>query len=172
METLKDQPCPICMDKKGLTLTQDDTEVPYFGKVFVFSMSCTKCKYHKADIEVEAQREGAKYTLEVARKEDLKIRVIRSSEGSIDIPRVGSLEPGENAEGFVSNVEGVLQRFQKQIEHLRDSAEDIKDKKKAKNLLKKLQKVLWGEESITISVKDKSGNSAIVSDKAKIDKIK
>ncbi len=90
----------------------------------------------------------------------------------MDIPRIGSIEPGENAEGFVSNVEGVLQRFQKQVEHLRDSADDIKDRKKAKNLLKKIQKVLWGEESITISIKDKSGNSAIVSDKAKVEKVK
>ena len=162
----------MCMDKKGLTLTQDETEVPYFGKVFVFSMSCSKCKYSKSDIEVEKQREGAKYTFEVASKEDLKVRVIRSSEGSVDIPRIGSIEPGENAEGFVSNVEGVLQRFQKQVEHLRDSADDIKDRKKAKNLLKKIQKVLWGEESITISIKDKSGNSAIVSDKAKVEKVK
>jgi zinc finger protein len=79
---------------------------------------------------------------------------------------VGSLEPGPNAEGFITNIEGLVQKFKHQIEVLRDTAEDDEDKKKAKNLLKKLQNVLWGSEKLKIIIEDPSGNSAIVSEKA------
>ncbi|MBI4144006.1 ZPR1 zinc finger domain-containing protein [Candidatus Woesearchaeota archaeon] len=171
MEIIEGQPCPVCNNKTALTLTQDETEVPFFGKVFLFSMDCKACKYHKADVESAEQREGTSYTIEIQGKQDMNIRVVRSSEATINLPHVGTLEPGENAEGFVTNIEGIIERFKKQIERLRDSAEE-EDKKKAKNLLKKLQNVLWGEEKLTITIKDPSGNSAIVSDKAKITKLK
>jgi len=112
------------------------------------------------------KKEPAKYTFEVQSKEDLSVRVVRSSEGLIKIPHVGSLEPGVSAEGFVTNIEGLITRFKKQIETLRDTAEEEEDKKAAKNLLKKLQNVLWGSEKLKIIIEDPSGNSAIVSERA------
>ncbi len=165
IESLTGQPCPMC-GKKELTLTEGESEVPYFGKIFLFSMHCSACHYHKADIEAAEHREPARYTFEVAGKDDLSVRVVRSSEGIIKIPHVGSIEPGSNAEGFVTNIEGVIEKFKKQIEVLRDTAEDDEDKKKAKNLLKKLQNVLWGSEKLKIVIEDPTGNSAIVSDRA------
>ena len=41
-----------------------------------------------------------------------------------------------------------------------------------KNLMKKFDKVFAGEETITLKMKDLSGNSAIISDKAQVKKIK
>ncbi len=164
-DSLPGQPCPMC-GKKELTLTEGESEVPYFGKIFLFSMHCSACHYHKADIEAAEQKEPSRFTFEVAGKDDLSVRVVRSSEGIIKIPHVGSIEPGSNAEGFVTNIEGVIEKFKKQIEVLRDTAEDDDDKKKAKNMLKKLQNVLWGSEKLKIIIEDPSGNSAIVSDKA------
>ena len=52
------------------------------------------------------------------------------------------------------------------IESVRDNEEDQDKKKKAKNLLKKLNKVLWGQEPLKIIIEDPTGNSAIISDKA------
>lgn len=170
VESLGGQQCPMC-GKKELTLTEAESEVPFFGKIFLFSMHCSACHYHKADVEAAEQKEPARYTFEVNGKDDLSVRVIRSSEGIIKIPHVGSLEPGPNAEGFISNVEGLIEKFKKQIEVLRDTAEDDEDKKKAKNLLKKLQNVLWGSEKLKIVIEDPSGNSAIVSEKAVRQKI-
>ena len=57
-------------------------------------------------------------------------------------------------------------RFKKQIETLRDTVEDEDDKKAAKNLLKKLQNVLWGSEKLKITIEDPTGNSAIISERA------
>lgn len=165
MATIENQPCPVC-NSKTLTLTEEDSEVPFFGKILLFSMRCHSCKYAKADVEMETSQKPNKVRFTVENKNDLNVRVIRSSTATITIPHVGSLQPGENAEGFVSNVEGVIERFKKQIEHLKEATNDVKEKKKAKNLLKKLQKVLQGEETLTITLKDSAGNSGIVSEKA------
>ncbi|MBI5398426.1 hypothetical protein HZB03_03085, partial [Candidatus Woesearchaeota archaeon] len=46
MEKMEGEDCPFC-STKNLTLMEDEIEVPYFGKVFLFSMDCSNCKYHK-----------------------------------------------------------------------------------------------------------------------------
>ncbi|MBN2459690.1 hypothetical protein JXB28_05370 [Candidatus Woesearchaeota archaeon] len=52
------------------------------------------------------------------------------------------------------------------IEVVRDDSEDEEDKKKAKNILKKLLRVMWGQEKLKMVIEDPSGNSAIISEKA------
>ncbi len=164
--TLKDQPCPACGQKK-LTLTEAETEVPYFGRIYIFSMSCSNCKYHKSDVEAAEKKEACRYVFEVNGKADLQVRVVRSSEGVVKFERIGSIEPGPAAEGFITNIEGLIGKIKEQIEKIRDLEEDDDAKQKAKNLLKKLMKVIWGEETLKITIEDPSGNSAIISEKAK-----
>ncbi|MBS3131692.1 ZPR1 zinc finger domain-containing protein [Candidatus Woesearchaeota archaeon] len=165
------QQCPMCHEKT-LVLNERDTEIPYFGRVYLFSMTCSSCKFHKADIEAAEQKEPSKYTFEISGEEDMKVRVVRSSEGTIKLPHIAAIEPGAAAQGFVTNIEGVLNRVKYQIETLRDTAEDDEDKTKAKNLLKKLTKIMWGQEKQKIIIEDPSGNSAIVSDRAVKEKLK
>ena len=74
--------------------------------------------------------------------------------------------------GYVTNVEGILERFKKILENERDTTEDDDVKKKSKNLLKKIWKIKLGEMPVKIILEDKSGNSAIISEKAKVEKIK
>ncbi len=162
---LKGQPCPFC-STKNLTLSESEQEIPFFGKIHVFAMDCTNCKYHKSDLEADKLHEPAKYTLDVGSKEDLNIRVVKSAEATVKIPHLGSITPGPASNGYITNIEGLLNKFKEQIENVRDHAEDDEDKKKAKRLLKKLQKVLWGNEKIKIIIEDPTGNSAIISEKA------
>ena len=171
MEKLENQPCPMCK-QKTLTLTEDEKEVPYFGKVYLYSMTCSNCKYHKADVEVAENHEPVKYTIEINSEKDLNIRIIKSAEATIKIPHVTTIEPGPAANGYITNIEGILNRVKHSIEIARDSEEDPAAKKKAKNLLKKLTKVIWGQEKLKIIIEDPSGNSAIISDKAVKSKLK
>ncbi|MFA5141736.1 MAG: ZPR1 zinc finger domain-containing protein [Candidatus Woesearchaeota archaeon] len=157
--------CPIC-SQKTLTLTEHEMDIPYFNKVILFAMTCSNCKYHKSDVEAIEHHEPAKFTLEIDSEEDMKIRVVKSAEATVKIPHMISMEPGESSNGFVTNVEGILNRLMNIIEMTRDSEEDEDLKKKAKNMLKKLNKVLWGQEKLKIIIEDPSGNSAIISDKA------
>lgn len=129
-------------------------------------MNCNNCGYHKADVEADEQKEPSKYTIETSSEDDMKIRVIKSSNATVKIPHVGNIEPGEASNGYITNIEGLLQRMKKMVEILRDDSEDEEDKKKAKNILKKLLKVMWGQEKLKIIIEDPSGNSAIISDKA------
>lgn len=168
---LKGQPCPAC-SKKTLSLTELETEVPYFGKLYVFSMNCESCKYHKSDVEAAQQKEPCKWTFEVASKKDLDARVVKSSEATVRIPYVGDIEPGPAANGYVTNIEGLINRIKEQVENIRDNAADEEDRKKAKNLLKKIMRILWGEEKVKITIEDPAGNSAIISEKAKMERLK
>jgi len=168
---LKGQMCPTCR-KKTLTLSEAETEVPFFGKLFVFSMKCESCKFFKSDVEAAEQKEPCKCTIEVNGKPDLNIRIVKSSEATVKIPHVGSIEPGPASQGFVTNVEGIINKIKEQIEYIKESEEDNAKKKKAKNLIKKLQKVLWGNEKLKIIIEDPTGNSAIISDKAERKKLK
>ncbi|MBD3249264.1 ZPR1 zinc finger domain-containing protein [Candidatus Woesearchaeota archaeon] len=171
MEKLEKQKCPIC-GEDTLEMVEDATEIPYFGKVFLFSMTCTSCKYHKADVEPAEQREPCKCTFDIENEKDLNVRIVKSGQATVKIPHMISIEPGPASNGFVTNVEGILKRVKRAIETSKEEAEDPSAKKKAKNMLKKLQKVMWGQEKLKLIIEDPSGNSAIVSEKTKTQKLK
>ena len=134
-------------------------------------MHCDSCAYSKADVEAVETKEPSKYSLEVTSEKDMNIRIVRSSEGIIKIPHIMSIEPGPSADGFITNVEGLLTRVKAQIETVKESEDDPAAKKKAKNMIKKLTKVMWGQDKLKIIIEDPSGNSAIISDKAKKSKL-
>ena len=159
------QPCPLCHEK-SLILTEREIEVPYFGKVYLFSMTCNNCKYHKADVEAIDKKEPVKYEFEISSEEDMKVRVVKSSEAVVKLPHIATITPGPASQGYVTNIEGILNRVKYQIESAKEMEEDDVDKKKAKNLLKKLTKIAWGQEMQKLIIEDPSGNSAIISDKA------
>ena len=158
-------PCPLCHEKT-LILTEREVEVPFFGKLYLFSMTCNSCKYHKADVEAIDQKEPVKYEFEILKEDDMKVRVVKSSEATVKVPHISTITPGPASQGYITNIEGILNRIKYQIETLRDTAEDEEDKKKAKNMLKKLTRIMWGQEKQKIIIEDPSGNSAIISDRA------
>lgn len=164
VEAIKKEKCPMC-HTNNLELVEQEKEIPYFGKVYLFSMTCSNCKYHIADVESVEQKPPCKISFEIKSEADMNVRVVKSSNAVVKIPRIMSIEPGLASQGYVTNIEGLLNRAKAAIETARDSAEDEEDKKKAKNLLKKLQRIKWGQESIVITIEDPTGNSAIISEK-------
>ena len=61
----------------------------------------------------------------------------------------------------------------KQLEIIRDNDEEEEEsRKKAKNMIKKLHRVIWGQEKQKLIIEDPTGNSAIISDKAVKEKMK
>ena len=169
-EEIIGQLCPMCMNKT-LNLSEMERDVPYFGKVYLFFMTCSNCKYHKADIECVDSHEPSKYTFDITSEEDMKVRVVKSSQATIKIPHITTITPGPASNGYVSNIEGIFNRVKREIENVRDSAEDNDDRKKAKNLLKKIINIMWGKQTQKIIIEDPSGNSAIISDKAQKTKL-
>ena len=165
LDDFQHETCPLCHEKT-LILMERETEVPYFGKILLFSMTCSNCKYHKADVEAIEQKEPVKFEFEISSEEDMKVRVVKSAEATIKLPHLATISPGPAAQGYVTNIEGILNRVKYQIEAAKEMEEDEEDKKKAKNLLKKLLNITWGKEKQKLIIEDPSGNSAVISDKA------
>ncbi len=165
--------CPIC-GQKTLTLSEAEREIPYFGKVYLFSMNCSnpECKYSVSDVEAEEQHEPSEYSLEVSKEDHLNARVVKSSNATVKIGRIMTITPGPASQGYISNIEGVLKRTQNALEMAYDMEDDNSNKKKLKNKLKKLRKVLYGSESINITISDPTGNSAIIHEDAVKKKLK
>ncbi len=167
-EVLAGQQCPMCKSNKA-TLAQHERTIPFGDKevgVFIYSLTCEDCKYHVSDLEFAQQFPPVKYTLEVDSEKDMSIRIVKSAEAVVKIPHIITIESGPQSHGYITNVEGLLKRVKHIIEQARDSSEDKAEQKKAKNMLKKLQKVMWGQEKLKIVIEDKTGNSAIISEKA------
>ena len=170
MAELANQPCTFCGEKKA-TLREDEVDVPYFGRVFIFSMTCNACNAHQSDVEPAEKKEPCKFTFEVNSDDDLNVKIVKSGEATLKIPHVITMEPGPAANGYVTNVEGLLERVKKVIESSVESEDDPNVRKKAKNLIKKLNKVLVGREKLKIILEDQTGHSAIISDKAQKSKV-
>lgn len=172
VETINNETCPVCFGKT-LTLSEEEMDIPFFGKTFLFSMQCQSCDFHKSDVEAAELKDPCRITFTTEKEEDMNVRVVKSSEAILKIPQLRlSVSPGPASEGYISNIEGVLVRFEKIIEDERDNAEENDVKTTAKNLLKKIRKIKWGEIPVKIIIEDPTGNSAIISDKAIIEKIK
>ena len=152
--------------KKASTLREDEIDVPYFGRVFIFSMTCDACGDHKADLEVAEKKNPMQYTFEIENESDLSVKIVKSGNATLKIPRIITIEPGPASQGYVSNIEGVIERVKKIIQSTANSEDEKDAKKKAKNLIKKLNNVILGRDKLKIILTDPSGNSAIVSDKA------
>ena len=171
MEKLEKQPCPVC-GKNTLTLIESEDNIAYFGKVYLFSMDCSNCKYKKADIEAAEQKEPSKYTIEINSEKDMSIKIVKSSEATVKIPHIITITPGPTSQGYITNVEGLLNRVKDAVQSAMDAEEDKDDVKKARKLIKKVNRVIWGSEKLKIILEDPSGNSAIISDKAVKTKLK
>lgn len=169
---VENQQCPVCAQEKA-TFSEYEIEDAYAGPIAIFTIRCLACNFRNSDLEFIEPGKPAEYTLDIESKEDLSIRVIKSGNCEIKIPSFRiSVDSSMGSEGFITNVEGILQRFEQQIKVLKEDDDlDKVQRKKLKNILKGLEEVYAGEKKITLKMRDDSGNSAIISDKVKIKKI-
>jgi len=107
-----------------------------------------------------------RYEIQVDSPDDLAIRVVRSMSASLEIPELGvRIDPGPACQGFVSNIEGVLDRIEQIVKGALIWGED-EEQENARTLLKKIDSVKNGSFAITLILEDRCGNSAIIADKA------
>ena len=170
---LENQECPVCT-RKNAVFSEYEVEDPYAGTIAIFAIKCKSCGYKNSDLEIEGEQDPAEYKIDVESIEDLNIRVIKSGSCEVKIPNFRiSVESTMNSEGFITNIEGLLLRFKRQVMILKQDTElDKTQRKRIKTILKGIDEVLNGEKKITIKLIDETGNSAIISDKVQIKKIK
>jgi ZPR1-related zinc finger protein len=173
IESLSGEICPVCL-QKTLTLTDIEKEIPYFGKVFIYSMTCSnaECKFHKSDVEPAQQQEPSVLSFLIDSEKDMSVRVVKSAAATVKLGRIMTIDSNEFSNGYVSNIEGVLVRAKKILEEVRDTAEEDEQKNQAKKHLKKLLDVQWGHDSLELTIDDPNGASAIVSPKTIVKPLK
>ncbi|WP_456367385.1 ZPR1 zinc finger domain-containing protein [Thermococcus sp.] len=163
--------CPICGGKGTLKAIQHIHEIPYFGKVMESTIYCEKCGYRNADVMILEDRPPKLYTVRVENEKDLFTRVVRSKSGTIELEEIGvKIEPGPAAEGFITNIEGVLERVRETLLMAREFRKQEGDEeavKKADEILEYIEEVKEGKKPLTVKIADPLGNSALIGEKVK-----
>ena len=105
-------PCPMCAVQGQFKMLTHIDDIPYFGEHTQLTLICNACGWRQTDfIPPEGKNPGC-LSLLIDAKGKLNARVVRSSSCTIQIPELDlAVNPGSNSTGYVSNVEGVLQRF-------------------------------------------------------------
>jgi len=165
--TLPIKCCPICGAAGTFHMKGRVDNIPYFGEIMSTSLNCSACKFKHADVMCLGEHEPTHQEFVISSEADMTVRVVRSSTGIVEIPELGvTIKPGPASEGYVSNVEGVLDRIQSTLKLAIKKAEP-KKRERGKNLLKKIQAIRKGRLKVKLIITDPFGNSAIVDERVK-----
>ena len=172
MESSLDYPCPICNSENGLILNVHTSEIPYFGEHTEMTMICNECGWRNTDFIPSEGKKPSLWSLVIDNSEFMTTRVVRSSSCTVRIVELGlEVEPGDNATGYISNVEGVLNRFSDAIAMIQRSAirdgEEGKEKvESCQELIDRISKIKNGEEPVELMLLDPNGHSQILHESA------
>ena len=152
-------------------------EIPYFGEHTQVTILCHDCGWRQTDfIPAEGKKAGG-WSMVIDSAEKLTARVVRSSSCTVLVPELDlQVNPGSSSTGYVSNVEGVLNRFQEIINMVeRDISNQFlaaegEEREALMNQLATLQQMtltlsnLGGPDadSITLELLDPHGHSMIL----------
>jgi len=175
-------PCPICGAEGSVSMLTHVDEIPYFGEHTQVTILCHACNWRQTDfIPAEGKKAGG-WSMVIDDQEKLRARVVRSSSCTVVIPDLDlQVNPGSSSTGYVSNVEGVIHRFQEIINMVeRDLAAQFatandEEKDELMTQMASLQSMTLtlqnlgqpDAESITLELLDPHGHSMILHEEAK-----
>ena len=169
MESKVDLPCSICGNMDGMSMLSISSEIPYFGEHTQITLICENCGWRHTDfIPTEGKKPGF-WSLFIDSPEKLSARIVRSSSCTIRIPQLDiEVVPGSSSTGFISNVEGVIGRFEQAVNTVirseKHSQGDSDNLERATSILDSLSVARLGESSISIELLDPRGSSQIIHD--------
>ncbi len=154
--------CASC-GKETLKVKELYTNIPRFGDAVMITMICPNCGYRIFDVISLEDRGTVNVNYHVKTPKDLSARVIRSSTSTLSIPELGlELVPGNRSDAFITNVEGLLDRFLAISEQLLRSAEGETEKANAEAAMRRIQDAMDGKVGFTVTLSDEFGNGAIL----------
>jgi len=168
LESTLEYPCPICNSEQGLTLSVHTSEIAYFGEHTEMTLICNQCGWRNTDFIPSEGKKPSAWSLIIDKSELMTTRVVRSSSCTVKIVELGlEVEPGDNATGYISNVEGVLNRFADAIEMIqrsaiRDGEEELEKIQSCQDLIDRIARIKEGRESVELLLLDPNGHSQIL----------
>jgi len=163
--------CPVCNGKNAAESTQKTSNIPHFGEILETTLICTACGYKHSDVICLEQKDPVKLTLPI-NKDTISSRVVKSQSATVIIPELGlKVEPGPKSLGYVSNIEGVITRFEEVVKKALAIFEDEESQKNGQLILEKLNQLANGEIEATLIIEDPFGQSNIMDIKVKKDSL-
>ncbi len=160
--------CPVCGAENGADSIMKEINIPHFGDVLETIIICEKCGFKHSDIIALEQKDPVKFVLKI-NKDSLFSRVVRSQSATVSIPEVGiKVEPGPKSEGYVTNVEGIIVRFQEAVDRAINLFCSEESQKNAQIALEKLDALIQGTSEATLIIEDPFGQSNIEDDNVEI----
>ncbi|MCL2687753.1 MAG: ZPR1 zinc finger domain-containing protein [Methanobrevibacter sp.] len=154
--------CPVCNGKKTAESTTKTSNIPHFGEILESSLICSACGYKHNDVICLEQKDPIKLTLTI-NKDTISSRVVKSQSATVTIPELGlKVEPGPKSLGYVSNVEGVISRFENVVKQALAIFEDEESQKNGLAIIEKLELLANGETEATLIIEDPFGQSNIM----------
>jgi len=151
--------CPVCGSTGTLRIAYRALSVPHEGDAILLSLKCSACGYRATDLIFLKEEEEKLLRKEVRSPEDLNYLVYLTPGATVRVPELGlELELKETDKGFVTTIEGLVDRFRESAEFLCQSAEEGE----CSSVLKAIERALQGEIPFTLFVEDPSGRSRIV----------
>lgn len=169
---IDDAICPAC-GGHGLDYAGEEIDLPFLGKSLETLLQCQACGYRHTDFVLTESHAPTRVTYRVATGDDMMVRVVRSSSGTIRIPELGvTIEPGVASEAFVSNVEGILVRIERVLDQMGRDAEDAEQLERIMQLQDTLGLMRDGKAPpVTLILEDPFGNSRILAEGAVVEEI-
>jgi len=159
--------CPICGEKGTFKVIGRVEDIPYFGETMETLVTCSSCNFKHSDVMHLGQNEPMRYEFQTSSEEDMKVRVVRSSTGTIKVPALGvTIRPSSGSQGYISNVEGILNRIEDAINSAMIGANPAK-RRLARRKLKVLENIKQGRKRTKIILMDPLGLSAIFDERVK-----
>ena len=157
--------CPSCSAKASLV--QNIRNIPNFGEMMLTHLYCS-CGFKYSDAMSLEFKQPVQYEVKINNEKDLSVKMIRSSSGTIRIPELGvEIEPGPAAEGYFTNIEGLLDRVEQAGRVIKNSAQEKEELEAARAGLDKIEAARNGKIPFTVIVLDPFGNSALVGEGVK-----
>lgn len=157
--------CPACGTE--IEIVHHRIDIPHFPDLLLVTIACDACGYRHTDTIIPGESDPVLWTVRIEEPGDLSTRVVRSMTGTIRIPELGlSVEPGTACEGFVTNVEGVLSRFERAVGTILADPESDDERAAAWKMLETLAAAREVTFPFTVVLEDPAGNSALIGEKA------
>jgi len=162
--------CPSCKDGV-INIKKSIYDLPDGDKMLILKFECEKCNFHQNDIiPLTTRMDPGIMTLKVSNENDLKSKIYRSPLGKLEIPELElAVDPGPSADFYITNVEGILYRFENAVSIYRNSLDDSDSQKEEINqILEDLKNASKGQFEFTLKITDPEGGSYIIpQDKSK-----
>jgi zinc finger protein len=156
--------CPACNDGT-IEITKTTYDLPDEDKMLIIKFECSQCNFSNNDIiPLTTKFEPGIISLRITNEEDLKSKIYRSPVGKLEIPELEVIvEPGPSADFYYTNVEGILDRFERAVRIYRNDLDSNDPQKEGiEEILKDLRKAKMGDFEFTLMITDPGGGSYII----------